>query len=288
MYPSEFEFFEPSELNEALELLKDHDEGKILAGGQSLIPLLKARIADIPALISISRIPDMSYIKNKKDHFAIGSMTIDSDIEFSSEIKAFFPILHEAVTQLADPLIRNIGTVGGNISHGDPSNDLPSVTLALGATMKVIGPGGYREIPSDKFFVDTFHTAMERDEILTEIMIPVWGDHSGGAYVKSKKGTSDFSIATVAAQIELDGDTCKRIGLAMSSVAPKPVRARKAEEFLAGKRITEELIEEASLIVLKDANPSSDLMGSREFKLKILQKIAGESISKAYQRAMGA
>jgi len=288
MYPTDFEFFEPSSVSQAIALLQKHEDSKLLAGGQSIIPLLKARLTNLSALVSLSRIPELSYIENRKDHFSIGAMTIDSELEFSVDVKNSLPLLHEAVIQLADPLIRNMGTVGGNISHGDPSNDLPSIALALGATMKVAGPNGNREISSDEFFVDTFTTAMERDEILTEIDIPVWSGKTGGAYVKSRRGTSDFSIATVATQIELDGDMCRRISIAMSSVAPKPTRAKIAEDFLIGKRITDDIIEEASVLVTKDANPSADLLGSRDSKLKLLRRIAKESISKAYGRAMGA
>ncbi|MCW6169485.1 MAG: xanthine dehydrogenase family protein subunit M [Thermoplasmatales archaeon] len=287
MYPKQFEYFEPTSISETIEILENHESSKILAGGQSLIPLMKARITDIPYLVSLARVPNLSYIKREGDTIAIGSMTLDSDLEYSKEITDDFAVFHDALLHLADPLIRNMGTIGGNMSHGDPSNDLPSVALALGATMEIEGRTGSREVSADDFFVDTFTTAIKTGEILREIRFPLWHGNSGGAYVKSRKGTADFSIATVATQIELNGNTCERIRVAMSSVAPTPIRARKAESFLAGKKMNEDAIKKAAELVADDANPTSDLMGTADFKLSILRKTARESIRKAFERATG-
>ena len=287
MYPKQFEYFEPTSISEAIKILENHESSKILAGGQSLIPLMKARITDIPYLVSLARVPNLSYIKRDGDTVAIGSMTLDSDLEYSKEITDNFAVFHYALIHLADPLIRNMGTIGGNMSHGDPSNDLPSVALALGATMKIEGNAGSREVSADDFFVDTFTTAIKSGEVLTEIRFPLWHGSSGGAYVKSRKGTADFSIATVATQMELNGNTCERIRIAMSSVAPTPVRARKAETFLTGKEINDDAIKMAAELVVDDASPTSDLMGTADFKLSILKKTAKESIRRAYNRATG-
>ncbi|WP_162509608.1 FAD binding domain-containing protein [Thermogymnomonas acidicola] len=167
-----FEYLAPSSIEEAVKMLKEYEEAKILAGGQSLIPLLKTRITVFPYLVSLSSIPGLSYISLDKDKLRLGPMTVVSDIEYSGDLMKRLPVLTEAASQIADPLVRNMGTVGGNVSHADPSNDMPPVMLALRARFTVQGgPSGTREIRASDFFVDTFQTAMNHDEILREISV---------------------------------------------------------------------------------------------------------------------
>lgn len=289
MMPPEFEYFAPTGIDEVIDLLTKHEgEAKILAGGQSIIPLLKSRISEIPYLVSLSGISDLSYITEGNDGVRLGAMTIDSDIENSETVRKNFPILREAAEQMADPLVRNVGTVGGNIAHADPANDLPAVMLALGAKLKVRGPKGSREISVDDFFLDTFTTALEPNEVLTEIHIPFWKGNSGGAYVKFKKSTWNFSVAGVAVQLQLDGGKCSNVRIATTSVNPKAQRSHDAEKVLSGKEITDELIAEASRVVAASSDPGDDTYGSVDYKRKILEKLAGEAISKALARAGGA
>lgn len=286
MMPPAFEYFAPTGIDEVISLLTKYDgEAKILAGGQSIIPLLKSRISEIPYLVSLSNITDLSYITEGNEGVRIGAMTIDSDIENSPAIAKHFPILHDAMEKIADPLVRNMGTVGGNLSHADPANDLPAVILALGGKMKAVGPKGPREMDADDFFVDTFTTALEPNEVLTELSIPFWKGKSGGAYEKFKKSTWNFSVAGVAVQLKLEGEKCAEARISTTSVNPSAVRSTEAEEVLKGKEITPELVRKAADAVSDNSEPGEDSYGSVEYKREILRKLSRDAITKAHERA---
>ena len=288
MNPPTFEYFAPTGIDEVIDILAKYPgEAKILAGGQSILPLLKSRISSIPYLVSLSEIKGMSYVDEGKDGVKIGSMTIDSDLENSDLIEKRFPILHDATKQLADPLVRNVGTIGGNLSHADPANDLPAVMISLGARFTIRGKKGSREVEASNFFIDTFTTALEPDEILTEVYIPFWGRNSGGAYVKFKKNTWNFSVAAVAVQLELDGNTCKKAQIATTAVSPKSGRVESAEKHLVGKPLTDDVIKKAAEEVAASAEPVTDSYGSEEYKREILKRITREAIKKAISRAGG-
>lgn len=288
MMPPAFEYLAPTGVEEAIELLNRYGEdAKLIAGGQSLIPLLKSRITAIPYLISLSEVKDLSYITEGKNVVRIGSMTLDSDLEYSDVIRKKFPILYDALTQLADPLVRNMGTVGGNISHGDPSNDLPSVMLALGSSFTAVGPNGKREIEAKDFFLDTFVTALEHNEVLTEISIPYWKDGSGGAYVKFRKGTWNFSVAGIAVQLRKEEGIISDAGIAITSMGPKALKIREAEIFLCGKKADPEVFKKAAEIIVENSQPSSDSYGSVEYKREILRRISLEAMKKASSRCGG-
>ncbi len=286
MMPPAFEYFAPTGIDEVIDLLTKYGgEAKILAGGQSIIPLLKSRISQIPYLVSLSNITDLSYITEGNEGVRIGAMTIDSDIENSTAISKHFPILHDAMEKIADPLVRNVGTVGGNLSHADPANDLPAVMLALGGTMKIMGPKGPREVDVDEFFLDTFTTALEPNEVLTELRIPFWKGKSGGAYEKFKKSTWNFSVAGVAVQLKLEGGKCTEARVATTSVNPSARRSTEAEQALKGKEITPDLIKAAADAVADNSEPGDDSYGSVEYKREILRKLSREAITKAHERA---
>ena len=284
MRVQDFEFFAPENLKEVTELLvKNEGEIKILAGGQSLIPLLKTRIMGMPMLISLDRVPHLSYIRETETGVSIGSMTRVSDLEDSRLIKDAFPALHDAAVQIADPLIRNSGTVGGNISHADPGNDLPAVMLSLGATFKVVGPDGEREIKAEDFFVDTYTTSLEPTEILTEIAIP--SSRPYGSYVKFKKSAGDFSVAAVAVSIELGAqEKVESMGIALTSVGPTPIKVKEAEEYARGRALDENTITGIAEMSAAAADPVSDFYGTAEFKRKIVGMIVPEAIRKALRR----
>ncbi len=286
MNPPIFEYFAPTGIDEVIDILAKYPgEAKILAGGQSLIPLLKSRISSIPYLVSLSEVKGLSYVDEGKEGVRIGAMTVDSDLENSELIKKRFPLLHDATGQLADPLVRNVGTIGGNLSHADPANDLPAVMIALDARFTVRGRNGSREINARDFFLDTFTTAMEPEEVLTEVTIPFWGKKSGGAYVKFKKNTWNFSVAAVAVQLELEGNICTKAHIATTSVSPKSGRMESAENILVGKALTDEVISKAASEVAASSEPTTDPYGTEEYKREILRRITREAIGKALSRA---
>lgn len=288
MMPPAFEYFAPTGIEEVIDLLTRYEgEAKILAGGQSIIPLLKSRISEIPYLVSLSGVTGLSYIHEEKDGVRIGAMTIDSDIENSELMQKRFPILNDAITQLADPLVRNVGTIGGNLSHADPANDLPAVMLALGATFTVTGKNGNREIKAEDFFVDTFTTALESNEVLTEISIPYWGENSGGSYFKFKKNTWNFSVAGVAVQLQLEGRKCTDARIATTSVSPRAERIHEAEDLMRGKEIDDDLARKVADSIAGHTEPSDDTYGSVEYKREILRRISVKAIEKSLGRARG-
>lgn len=286
--PPRFEYFAPTGIDGVIDLLAKYEgDAKILAGGQSIIPLLKSRISTIPYLVSLSEVRGLSYIDEKKDGVSIGAMTIDSDLENSEAVRKNFPVLHDAVSQVADPLVRNVGTVGGNVSHADPANDLPAVMLALGATFTVQGPKGERKISAEDFFLDTFTTALESTEVLTGIFLPFWAGKSGGAYVKFKKGTWNFSVAGVAVQLSEDGGKCTRASIATTAVNPSSSLVKEAQDLLVGKEITQDLINRAAVAVADAADPSDDSYGSVDYKREILRRISRSALELAHKRAGG-
>lgn len=285
--PSPFEYYTPSTMDEAINLLDKYgDEAKLLAGGQSLIPLMKMRFASISHVVDISRIEEMDYIREEEGRIRVGALTTVAELGNSPAISRTFPIIREAVELIADPLVRNMGTVGGNISHGDPANDLPSIMLALGATFMVLGKEGSRELSADHFFVDSLMTALEPNEILYEIRIPKPTGKQGGSYVKHKKSAGDFSVAAVATNVVVDtGGSVKSVGVGLTAVAPTAIKSKRAESILVGKKLDEKLAAEAAKIISEESDPVSDFYGSVEYKKKVLRHIIKESLLIAYERA---
>src|SRR6476646_7622412 len=205
MIPGPFDYHSPKTLSEAIGLLSQYgDDAKVLSGGQSLLPLLKLRLGAAGHLVDIGRIPGLEYIKEDGGFLKIGGRTKEAAIEASELVHKKYPILADTAAVIADPLVRNLATVGGNLAHGDPANDHPATMLALGATVVATGPRGERTIPIDGFFTNLFTTALEPEEILTEIKIPLPPPKSGGAYLKLERKVGDFATAGVAAQITLD------------------------------------------------------------------------------------
>ncbi len=211
MIPAPFDYHAPKSLAEAIELLQQHgDQAKVLSGGQSLLPLLKLRMGAAAHLVDIGRIPGLEYIKEEDGFLTIGGCTRESAIERSDLIKKKYPILHDTAVVIADPIVRNRATIGGNLAHADPANDHPATMIALGAEVTVAGHKGQRTIPIDKFFTGIFSTALAADEILTEIRIPKPPARSGGAYVKLERKVGDFATAAAAVQVTLGADGTRR------------------------------------------------------------------------------
>jgi len=287
MIPPRFEYYVPASLGEATALLTQHgEEAKVLSGGQSLIPLMKLRLAAPRCLIDINRIAGLAYIREADGLLKIGGLTREAEIEESDLLRTRYPILVDTSRVIGDPLIRNLATLGGNLAHGDPANDHPATMLALGAEVVAVGGGGERRIPVTSFFTGPFTTALSPDEILIEIRVPAPTLRSGGAYVKLERKVGDFATAAVAAQVTVGANgTCERAGIGLTNVGPMPIKAQKAEAFLRGKRLDAGAIAEAARLAAGEAEPTADLRGSVEYKRDLVRVLAARALTKAVERA---
>jgi carbon-monoxide dehydrogenase medium subunit len=275
-------------LDEALSLLQQHaGEAKILAGGQSLIPAMRFRLAMPSILIDINRLDDLRYVEERGDHLAIGAMTREHTLEDSPVVRSSYSLLHDTALVIADPLVRNQATVGGNIAHADPANDHPATMLAYDATVVAKGPKGERTIRIDDFFTGLFENAMGEDEILTEIRIPKPAAHSGGAYTKLERKVGDYAISAAAVQLRLDGDTVAAARIGLTNVSPVPMRAKAAEAELVGKSLSDAVIEAAGKAAAGECDPSPDLRGGVDYKRDITRVMVKRSIQQAVARAKG-
>jgi carbon-monoxide dehydrogenase medium subunit len=288
MIPQSFEYFRPGTLAEAIALLQEHGDGaKILSGGQSLIPMMKVRLARPEFIIDINRLADLQYIKEEGGYLKIGGLTREADLDSSSLIRAKYPIILDTAATIADPQVRNLATVGGNLAHGDPANDHPATMLALGAEIIATGQGGERTIPITNFFLSVFTTALEHGEILTEIRIPIPPSASGGAYFKLERKVGDFATVGVAAQVTLDGNgVCRRAGIGLTNVGATPIKAGRAEDFLVGKTVDERQISQAAQLAAEEAQPSSDLRGPAEYKVSMIRELTKRALVRASERAV--
>jgi len=286
--PAAFDYHSPQSLDEALSLLKQHaGDAKILAGGQSLIPAMRFRLAMPAILIDINRLDDLRYVEERGDHLAIGAMTREHSIEESAVVKSSYPLLHDTAIVIADPLVRNQATVGGNIAHADPANDHPATMLAYNATVVAKGPNGERTIAIDDFFTGLFENAMDDDEILTEIRIPKPPADSGGAYTKLERKVGDYAISAAAVQLRLDGDTVAEARIGLTNVSAVPMRAKAAETELIGKSISDAVTEAAGKAAAAECDPSPDLRGGVDYKRDVTRVMVKRSIQQAVARAKG-
>jgi carbon-monoxide dehydrogenase medium subunit len=279
MIPGEFDYYAPGSLSEAVTLLQEHGEdAKLLAGGQSLIPAMRFRLAMPFALIDLNNIDGLEYVREDNGHLAIGSMTREVMLEESSLVNDSYQMLADAAEVIADPVVRNRATVGGNIAHADPANDHPAVMLAYNAEVIALGPGGTRAIPIDSFFTGLFENAMAHNEILTEIRIPRPGPNSGGAYVKMERKVGDYAVSAVAVQVTMNGDTCTAARIGLTNVSPTPLRATNAEQALVGQTVTEDVLEAAGQAAAAECQPSKDLRGSVDYKRDITRVLTKRAI----------
>lgn len=289
MIPASFDYHRPATLDEAVGLLQRLGDGaKVLSGGQSLLPLLKIRLGYVEHLVDINRIPGLDYIKEEQGYLRIGGATRESALERSDLVRSKYPILYDTALVIADPLVRNRATVGGNLAHGDPANDHPATMLALDAEVVARGPSGERTIPIGKFFKGLFTTALAANEILTEIRIPVPPSRSGGAYVKLERKVGDFATAGAAAQVTLDAKgKIERAGIGLTNAAPTPIKAVEAEQSLQGKAPGAEVIAAAAALAAAATSPSADRRGSVEYKREMARVLVTRALRKAVQRAGG-
>ena len=286
MIPPSFEYLRPNTIPEAIAMLQQHgDAAKILSGGQSLIPMMKLRLARPAILIDINRISGLSHIKEEGGYLKIGGLTREAELEFSPLVRSKYPILADTTHVIADPQVRNLATVGGNLAHGDPANDHPATMIALGAQVVANGPKGERVIPIDNFFVSLFTTALKPDEILTEIRVPVPPPRSAGAYLKLERKVGDFATAAVAVQVTLDENgACQKVGMGLTNVGATPIKAGKAEDFLRGKKLDDAAIAQAAQLAADEAEPSADLRGPVEYKKGLVKELAKRALQLTRER----
>ena len=289
MIPRSFEYFSPRTLDEAIGLLqKLGPEAKLLSGGQSLIPMMKLRIISPQHIVDINRIPDLDYINETDGHLTIGALAREHQLETSDVIHKKLPILADTAKFIADPLVRSQATVCGNLAHGDPANDHPATMLALGAKVVATGPNGRREIAVENFFTSLFTTALEPEEILTEIRIPLPAAKSGGAYLKLERKVGDFATAGVAVQLTLDdAGNCRTAGVGLTNVGMTPIKATKTEAFLAGKTLDEATINQAAEIAASESQPMDDIRGSADYKRDLVRVLTARALTRALERAKG-
>ena len=290
MIPAAFEYSAPEAIPEAIGLLQRYgDEVKVLAGGHSLIPMMKLRLAAPAHLVDITRISGLRYVREDGGYLHIGALTREAELEESELVRSRYPLLADASRVIADPLVRNMATVGGNLAHADPANDHPAAMLALNASIVATGPAGERVIPVADFFTDSFETTLGPAELLTEIRIPIPPARSGGAYVKLERKVGDYAIAAVAAQLELAADgTVARAGIGLTNVGATAIKAARAEAALAGAVPDEDTLKAAAGLAAEAAEPVSDLRGPAEYKRDMVRVLALRALSRALDRAMRA
>jgi aerobic carbon-monoxide dehydrogenase medium subunit len=286
MIPASFDYHRPASLDEALKLLKKHgDDAKVLSGGMSLLPMMKLRLASFQHLVDIGRIPGLDGIKEEKGVVRIGAMARQAALERSEVVRAKLPILADALPLIADPLVRNRGTIGGNVANGDPGNDQPAIMIALGATFVARG-SKERSIAAGQFYKGLYSTALAPGEILTEVRVPVPPPRSGGAYVKLKRKTGDFAVAAAAVQLTLaKNGAIERCTIALTNAAQVPVEAKEAGKFLVGKTPDDKTLREAGQIAAKASSPSADRRGSVEYKKEMARVLTARALKIAIERA---
>lgn len=286
MIPPPFEYLAPHSLTEAMSLLWEHGaDAKLLAGGQSLIPLLKLRLASPSYLIDLQHVPGLDTLEESNGSLVIGAMVRETAVEHSPLIQQHYTGLREASEVVADPIVRNFATLGGNLAHADPANDHPAMLLAMRAQIVAQGKQGRRHINIDDFLVDTFETALAPDEILIEIHVPKSTQATGSAYAKLERKVGDYAIAAVGAQVSLDNNTCTHAGIGLTNVGPKAIRATQAEQFLVGKPLDDQTIREAARLAAAAAEPTSDLRGPADYKRAVIRTLTARALHQAAERA---
>jgi aerobic carbon-monoxide dehydrogenase medium subunit len=290
MYPASFDYLAPRNIEEAVELLGRYGEdAKLLAGGQSLVPMMKLRLARPKYLIDINRIPNLDYLREQSGQIHCGAMTRHLQMEESSLIRERIPILCEAASRIGDAQVRNRGTLGGGLVEADPSGDWGAVALALNARMKCAGPHGDRLIAAQDFFTFAYTTALPGDEMVTEVIFPLPNPESGGAYLKLERVAGDFAIVSAAVQIDVDKNgLCQSIGIGVTGAGVVPQKALSVENLLQGKTITPERIDEAGWLVQQKAEPLEDTRGSADYKKKALGAVLRRALREALRRAESA
>ena len=287
MIPGEFEYFAPTSVQEAVQFLQQNgDDVKVLAGGHSLIPLLKLRLASPPVLVDISKIQELKGITRQDGTVTIGALTTHTQIEESAELKQLFPIMPEAATVIGDPMVRHRGTFGGSLAHADPAGDWPAVALALGATVRATGPNGERTIPVDDFFLDMLTSALEPGEVLTAIDLTVPQGRTGMSYQKFAHPASGYAVVGVAATVTLGADgSCQDCRVAVTGAGPKSMRLTAVENALKGQQLTPEIIGQASQQAGAEMDFLGDIYASESYREHLTRVYTKRALLKALENA---
>jgi len=281
-----FEYLEPASLSEACSWLSDYKgEAKIIAGGQSLLPILKTRLISPQYLIDVKCLLELEYVSDEKDGIKMGALTTHRTVETSPLIKERFPILAQIERVLATVQIRNWGTIGGSLCHADPAGDPAPALIALGAKVKATSLRGVREIPLGEFFVDYFETVLQPDEILTEIHVPSLPPCAGVAYSKESVRPGDTAIISMTAVVTLDKGVVGEARIVLGNVSKTPLRAKRAEQALIGKEGTRDVLEEVGRVVAEEIHPSTDMEGSAEYKRELAKVVAKRTVGQAIEQA---
>ena len=286
MIPPSFEYHRPSSVQEAVGLLSSlGSEAKILAGGHSLLPMMKLRFAEPEHLVDINRIPELKGVRVVGDNIIIGAMTSENAVIADPVLNEKVPLLSEAAKNIADPQVRNRGTIGGDIAHGDPANDHPALALACDAIMTIVGPNGTRQVPASEFFLGTYWTALEEADILTEITVKAFPQGAGYAYKKLKRKTGDWATAACAVVVALSGGSVSHIRITLTNLGPTALRAHDAESILMGKSINDDLIRQAATKAMEICDPAEDLRGDAEYKTAMAGQMVQRAINEALAKA---
>ena len=284
MLPAEFDYVRPTDVQEAVQALARYGEdGKLLAGGQSLIPLLKLRFATPQVLIDISRIGGLDYVRVEGDQLRIGALARHAHLATSDVVKVHAPALAAAAPQVADPIVRNWGTIGGSLAHADPAGDAGSVMIAADAEFIAVSTRGERTIRAREFFDGPFTTVLQPDEMLVEIRLPVAKRRVFGTYLKLERKVGDFATVGVAVQLDMDDGTCRQAGIGLTAVAEANLEAKDAEAALAGRRLDDGAVRAAAQLAADACDPKSDVRGSAEYKRDVVRVY----VQRALQQARG-
>jgi aerobic carbon-monoxide dehydrogenase medium subunit len=286
MIPHDFEYYAPKSIPDALGLLKQFgDEAKLLAGGHSLLPMMKMRFAQPGHLIDLGKISELKGIREEGGTIRIGAMTTENELIWSKLLQTKCPLLVEGARLISDPQVRYKGTIGGDISHGDPGNDHPAIMLALGASFVLRSEAGERVVQADGFFVGTYDTQMKSDEIMTEIRVPVPASGTGYCYAKLKRKVGDFATAAAAVTLRMKGEIVGDVAIALTNVAPTPLKARAAEDSLRGKPLTDTSIAAAADLAMRICDPAADQRGDAEYKTAMAGEMTQRALRAAHARA---
>lgn len=289
MIAAAFDYIAPKSLPEALRALADSgDDAKLLAGGHSLLPLLKLRLAAPKLLVDLSKIPALSSISEQGGNIVLGALTTHYQIESSALLAKKCPLLTQTASVIGDVQVRNRGTIGGSLAHADPSADWPAAMLAVGAELKIIGPKGERQVAADSFFVGPMTTVIEATEILTEIRVPVSVRRSGSAYLKAAQQASGFAVVGIAVSLRVDNKgSCEEIGIGVTGLTDKPFRAQATERQLRGSKVTLKLIEAAAAHVADGVDPLEDLHANAQYRGHLARVYTSRAIQAAAKKALG-
>ncbi len=286
MIPGTFEYHRPATVDEAVSLLAEHgDEGRPLAGGQSLIAMMKLRLAAPSHLVDLQDIGELKGIQDNGDHLLIGPMTTQAEILDSDIIAARCPLIQEAARVIGDPQVRYMGTIGGNVANGDPGNDMPAVMMCLGADYVLRGPSGERTVAARDFYEGAFVTAARDGELLTAVRVPVPAAGHGYAYEKLKRKVGDYATAAAAVVLTMDGGTCSSASIALTNLDQAAIHAEAAAAALVGTAVDDAAVDSAVKAVTETVNPTEDLKGTVEYRTAMAGVMTARAIRKALERA---